>query len=341
MGSPDGFDRGLWQVLCGEIGAASLSIPEEFGGAGFSTYETHLVLEELGYALTPSPFFGSAVLAAQALLIAGDAEANERLLPGIADGSSIAALAWASRDGRWQPDAIDVVATAAGDEWILNGEVPLVAYGVQADTLLVIARTPDGAGLVEVTGDDGVERIETSAVDPTLRFSTLRLSGARGTLIGSPAHLDLELLRYRALTALSALQLGAASRGLEMTVQYATQRVQFGRAIGSFQVVKHRLADMYVQVETARTASRAAAWASAEGSDDLPELARLAKVWCSRALDFVAGETIQLHGGIAITWEHDAHLVFKRAHATAQLFSTPTTVRREIENALLVSAHGQ
>ncbi|NHF62138.1 acyl-CoA dehydrogenase family protein [Microcella pacifica] len=338
MGTPDGFDRGLWAVLCGEIGAASLAIPEEFGGAGFSSYETHLVLEELGYALTPSPFLASAILATQALLVANNSEASTRLLPGIADGSHIATLAWAAPDGRWRPDQIGVDATPNGESWSLSGEVPLVAYGAQADTLLVIARTSAGVALFEITGESGVTREETSAMDPTLRFTTVRLTEAQGREVAAGGTIDLELLRARVLTAVSALQVGTAARGLDMTLAYAGQRVQFGRTIGSFQVVKHRLADMYVQLETARTASRAAAWAVANDSDDVTELARIAKVWCSRALDFVASETVQLHGGIAITWEHDAHLVFKRAHATAQLFASPSEVRREVEESLLAAS---
>lgn len=328
-----GFDPEVWRVLCEEIGAASLAIPEEYGGAGFSTYESHLVLEELGYALTPSPYLGSVAIAAQALLAAGNEEVCTRLLPGIADGSQIAALAWADPNGGWSPETVDAVATP-GEPWRLNGAVPLVLDGGTADLLLVIAQTPDGTGLFEAINPVAVPREHTPAVDPTLRFATLRFhdTPAAPVAIGEAAHLD--VVRDRALTAISALQVGAAARGLDMTVAYAKQRVQFGRPIGSFQALKHRMADLHVQVDTARTASRAAAWAVANDAPEVAELAALAKAWCSDALDLVASETVQLHGGIGITWEHDAQLVFKRAHATGQLFGTAAEQRTRTAESL-------
>ena len=332
MTSTQGYDPQLWRVLCEEIGAASLAIPEEYGGSGFSSAETHLVLEALGYALTPSPFLGSAVIAAQALLLAGDEDACERLLPGIADGSTIAALAWADAGGNWAPDAVALDAAPAGEAWVLSGETPLVLHGAQADVLLAIARTENGPALFEVTGEP--ERAETPAVDPTLRFATLRFARTAARLLAAGDDARLDVLRDRTLTAITALQVGAAARGLDMTVEYAGQRVQFGRTIGSFQALKHRMADMHVELETARTTSRAASWAAANEAAELAELAPIAKVRCSEALNRIAGETIQLHGGIAITWEHDAHLVFKRAHATAQLFGDADAQRRRIQDAL-------
>ncbi|MDL9979316.1 acyl-CoA dehydrogenase family protein [Microbacterium sp. ASV49] len=334
MTSDSGYDAELWRVLCEEIGAASLAIPEEYGGAGFTSAETHLVLEELGYALTPSPFFGSAVLAAQALLLSGDADACERLLPGIADGSQIAALAWADAAGNWAPGSVDVTATRAGDAWALDGETPLVLFGGIADVVVAIARTDVGPALFEVTDVDAVERIATPALDPTQRFATLGFAGVPAKMLAAGSDARLDVLRDRALTAITALQVGAAARGLDMTVAYAGQRVQFGRTIGSFQALKHRMADMHVELETARTASRAAAWAAAHDAPELVELAPLAKARCSDALNRIAGETIQLHGGIAITWEHDAHLVFKRAHATAQLLGDADAQRRRIQSSL-------
>ncbi|MFD4422935.1 acyl-CoA dehydrogenase family protein [Agromyces sp. NPDC058484] len=333
IASDAGFDPEVWRVLCEEIGAASLAIPEEYGGAGFTAYETHLVLEELGYALTPSPYLGSVAIAAQALLASGNDEACARLLPGIAAGTSIATLAWGDAVGRWSPDTTDVVATP-GEPWRLSGTVPLVLDGTAADVVLVIAQTPDGPGLFEVIAPEAIERDRTPAVDPTLQFATLRFDGTPAVpiAIGDAAHFD--AVRDRALTAISALQVGAAARGLDMTVDYAKQRVQFGRQIGSFQALKHRMADLHVRVDTARTASRAAAWAVANDAPEVPELAALAKSWCSEGLDLVASETVQLHGGIGITWEHDAQLVFKRAHATGQLFGTASEQRTRLAHSL-------
>lgn len=332
MTSAEGFDRELWRVLCEEIGAASLAIPEEFGGAGFSSIETHLVLEELGYSLAPSPYLGSATIATQALLVSGDTDACERLLPEIAAGAHIAALGWADADGKWAPDRVAVMATPDDDSWLLHGEVPLVLDGAAADTLLTIAQTPDGPALFEVSGRADVDVIDTPAVDPTLRFATLRFDGVRSrALTLSP---DLAAIRDHALAAVAAFQVGTAARGLDDTAAYSKQRVQFGRAIGSFQALKHRMADMHVQVETARTTARAAAWAASTGSPELPALAALAKAWCSDALELIASETVQLHGGIAITWEHDAQLIFKRAHATAQLFGTAADQRTRMAGSL-------
>lgn len=333
------FDAELWSVLCEQIGAASLAIPEEYGGAGYSTRETHLVLEELGYALTPSPFFGSVALAAQAMLATGNAEACGRLLPEVAAGSRIATLAWADPSGRWSPAAVGVSAVEAGGTWSLSGAVPLVIDGGSASLVLVIAQTPRGPALFEVLDAAAIAREITPALDPTLEFATFRFDGVAAAPLAFEADAPFfDRVHDLALTALSAVQVGAAARGLDMTVAYAKQRAQFGRLIGSYQALKHRMADMHVRLETARTTSRAAAWAAASGAPELGELAALAKTWCSDSLSFIAGETIQLHGGIAITWEHDAHLVFKRAHATAQLFGSPGEQRARTAELLGLGA---
>lgn len=327
--SERGYDEALWQTLCEQIGAAALAIPEEYGGAGFSLFETHIVLEQLGHALTPSPLLGSAVLAAQAVLHSGDEAACERLLPDIASGR-VAALAWADEHGRWRVDGSSVTATDE-DGWRLSGTSTLVLDGASADMLLVVASTPHGVGLFEVDPDgSGVRRTRTPALDPTLSLAAVTLDAARATPLSTDASGMLAGLRDVAAVAVTALQVGAAQRGLDMTVGYAKQRVQFGRPIGSFQALKHRMADMLLQVETSRSASWAAAWSAATSGADLPGLAAVAKAWCSEAASAVAAETVQLHGGVAITWEHDAHLVFKRAHATAELFGPARVHRRRL-----------
>jgi len=329
-----GVDLEVWGTLAGEIGAAAIAIPERFDGIGASVFESHLVLEALGESLAPSPYLGSVAIAAQAILIAGDQDAGAALLPAIAAGESIAALAWADPAGRWAPSQSGVTATASGDGWTLQGESPLVLDGASADTIVVIARTEGGAGLFVVDDTSAVARESTPAVDPMLRFATLRFSGtaAAALVVGDGDALD--RIRDTALVALSAMQTGVAQRGLEMTVEYSKQRVQFGRQIGSFQALKHRMADLHVQVETARSISRAAARALADGDPSAARLAASAKAWCGDALDRVASETIQLHGGIAITWEHDAQLVFKRAHALGQLFGTSADQRRRLASEL-------
>jgi hypothetical protein len=356
-----GDDKALWRRLCGEIGVAGLAIPQRYGGAGAGPVETHIVMEELGRGLTCSPLLGSAVLTAQALLASGDSVACQRLLPAIADGSAVAALAWTTPAGHWDPgeaacaahpaarttaaDAIQAIAEAAAaqptgtdaapatspdvsspDDWVLTGEAHHVLDGDQADVLLAAARTPGGVGLFEMDPRGrGVTRAAVTTMDTTRRLAIVRLDRAPGRPIGAiPGSAALARARDLACIALSAEQVGAAQRALELTVAYTKVRVQFGRAIGSFQALQHRMAGLHVLVESARSLSYAAAGAAAEGAADLGLRAAAAKVYCSEALARAAGEMIQLHGAIGITWEHDAHRYLKRAHGASQLFGRPS-----------------
>ena len=315
---PEGFDRAVWAVLCEQIGVAALAIPEQFGGAGASLQETHVVLDELGATLTPAPLLGSGVLCAQLLLELADQPACERLLPRIAAGD-IAALAWTGADGTWTPDAI----RADGDR--LTGTAHFVLDGDIADVLLVAARDDTGVGVYEVEVTDAVGA-HTPTMDLTRRLATVTLTDAPATRIGADAAGPLATAVERTIVALTAEQVGGAARILDRTVAYTKDRVQFGRPIGSFQALKHRMADLYVEVEAARSASYGAVAGMVS--------ARAAKVYCSEAFCHVAGEGIQLHGGIAITWEHDAQLYFKRAHGSAQLFGSPSAHLRAVETAL-------
>ncbi len=320
-----GYDQALWQRLCGEIGVAGLAIPARYGGAGAGPAETHVVMEELGRSLTPSPMLGSAVLAAQALLASGDAAACQRLLPAIADGTTIAALAWTDESGHWDPRE---VAFGTTSDHVLTGEAHYVLDGDVAGVLLAAARTPNGVALFEVDPrHPGMTRRAVTTMDTTRRLAAVRLDGVPGLLLGDRAgptgSLALARARDLACVALTAEQVGAARRALDLTVAYTKVRVQFGRPIGSFQVLQHRMADLYVLVESARSLSYAAASAAAEGAPDLGLRAAAAKAYCSEALVRVAGQMIQLHGAIGITWEHDAHRYFKRAHGSGQLFGRP------------------
>jgi alkylation response protein AidB-like acyl-CoA dehydrogenase len=324
MTSPNGHDAALWATL-GEIGVAGLGLPERYGGADAGLAETCVVAEELGRTLTPAPLLGSAVYAAQALLATADEGACAELLPGIADGRTLAALAIAGPAGDWTVPAC----TAAGP--IVSGEAHYVLDGDLADVLLVAARTEDGVGLFVVeTGQPEVRREARVGMDLTRRFATVRLAGARGRRVGGDAGAALRTARELACVVLAAEQVGAAARCLELTVEYTKTRVQFGRAIGSFQAVKHRLADLYVQVETARSIALSAATAA-----ELTVPAAVAKVHCSEVFCQVAAEMIQLHGGIAITWEHDAQLYFKRAYGSAQLFGQPAEFVRSLSSVAL------
>ena len=371
-----GDGKSLWRRLCGEIGVAGLAIPQRYGGAGAGPVETHIVMEELGRGLTCSPLLGSAVLAAQALLASGDTAACQRLLPAIADGSAVAALAWTTPAGHWDPgeaacaahpaarttaaDAIQAIAEAAGpdagpgatpgavpsvsspDDWVLTGEAHHVLDGDQAGVLLAAARTAGGVGLFEVDPlGRGVTRAAVTTMDTTRRLAIVRLDRAPGRPIGAgpgsagPGHAALARARDLACIALSAEQVGAAQRALELTVAYTKVRVQFGRAIGSFQALQHRMAGLHVLIESARSLSYAAADAAAEGAADLGLRAAAAKVYCSEALARAAGEMIQMHGAIGITWEHDAHRYLKRAHGAGQLFGRPSEHAARVAAAII------
>jgi hypothetical protein len=367
----EGSSPPLWPRLCGEIGAAGLAIPERYGGAGAGPAEAHIVMEELGRGLTPSPLLGSAVLAAQALLATGDEAACQRRLPAIANGTAIAALAWAAAAGRWDPGEAACEARFSAGGWALTGEAHYVFDGDVADVLLAAARTPDGIALFEVDPlGSGVTRAPVTTMDTTRRLAVVRLAGVAGQPLGSGtgrgAGGSAALARARDLAciALSAEQVGAAQRALELTVAHAKARVQFGQPIGGFQALQHRMADLHVLVESARALSYAAADAAGDsatdgtgadatgtvgagadrtGADgtsagDAPDLslrAAAAKAYCSEVLLTVAGEMIQLHGAIGITWEHDAHRYFKRAHGSAQLFGQPAEHIARIAAAVL------
>jgi alkylation response protein AidB-like acyl-CoA dehydrogenase len=343
-----GYDTDVWTRLAQEVGVAALAVPEKYGGAGFSVLESMLVLEELGRTLTPSPMLGSGVLATQALLLSGDEAACTDLLPALASGADTAALAWTGPSGSWLPDSTGVTACpTSSDACSLTGRAHYVLDADHADVLLVTARTGDGVALFAVPADaEGLERTWAHGMDLTRRLTTVTLDHCTGRLLGEDGSGARVLGRVRdlACAALAMEQVGAAARCLELTVAYTKEREQFGRPIGSFQALKHRLADLYVRVQTARSAAYAAAWAAAEpvGStgaldphDDLAHWAALAKVYCSEALFAVASEAVQMHGGIAITWEHDAHLYLKRAHGSAQLFGPPRAHLSRLARSIL------
>jgi alkylation response protein AidB-like acyl-CoA dehydrogenase len=337
--APPGYDLALWQRL-GEIGVAGLGVPERYGGAGAGPVETNLAAEELGRGLTPSPLLGSAVLAAQAVLASGDDAACRRLLPAVADGTAIAALAWTAAAGRWDPGEVACHADPAAPGWALHGEAHHVLDGDTAGILLVAARAPDGIGLFQVDPDQGgVSREAVTTMDSTRRLAVVRLTGATGRRIGDPAdgagRAALMQARDLACIALSAEQVGAARQALDLTVAYTKVRVQFGRAIGGFQALQHRMADLHVLVDSARSLAYAAAQAAADRAPDAGLRAAAAKVYCSEVLQQVAAEMIQLHGAIGITWEHDAHRYLKRAHGAAQLFGRPAEHVTRIAAALV------
>ncbi|MFI6874813.1 acyl-CoA dehydrogenase family protein [Streptomyces sp. NPDC050400] len=330
-----------WRPLAEQIGAAGLAVPEEYGGLGGSARDVHVLMEELGRSLSPVPCLGSVVLTVGAVLASGDDDACRRLLPGLAEGTSVGTLAW-SEQGSWDPGAIRAQAVRDhGGSWLVTGVKEHVLDWTGVDVLLVAARTAAGVSLFEVApGAAGVVREPVVTMDETRGQARWVFQAAEGRLLGADGEGDraLDHVRDLACAALAAEQVGAAERCLELTVEYAKDRIQFGRPIGSFQAVKHRLADAYVLVESARSAALGAAFAADESPAALPRAAAVAKSVCSEAFSTVAGEMIQLHGGIGITWEHDAHRYFKRAHGSGELFGAPTRHRARLAAGLGLTA---
>jgi alkylation response protein AidB-like acyl-CoA dehydrogenase len=336
MESPEGYDRGVWTQMAEQLGLQGIALPEGVGGAGCGAVEVGIVMEELGRALLPSPYFASVCLAANALVSAADGAARAAYLPGIADGSTVATLALCEASGSWAVGDVAMEAMASGDGWTLTGTKRFVLSGAEASLFLVVARTPAGVSLFAVeAGAEGLECSPLPVLDLTRPQADLTFAATPARLVseGDVAG-ALQVALDRATIALTAEQVGGAARCLETSVAYAKQRIQFGRPIGSFQAIKHKCADMLVDVESARSTAYYAAWALEEGEEDPAELASLAKAACSEAYFHCAAENIQIHGGIGFTWEHDAHLFFKRAKTDELLLGDPVTHRARLAHLI-------
>ena len=334
METADATDADVWRLAGTQLGLQAIAIPEEYGGAGFSFVEQAIVLEELGGALYGGPYLASAVLAATALLASEDEGARHDLLPGIASGETIATLAFTEDDGSWDPEPVRLAAAKHGPGWRLDGHKSFVLDGHAASLILAVAATdsgPPGLSLFAVDGAaEGLSRRALPTLDQTRKLARLEFAGVPGRLIGSPGagRAVLDHAMDVAAVALAAEQLGGAQRALDMAVEYAKIRYQFGRPIGSFQAIKHRCADLLLEVESLRSAVGYAAAAVAESSTEVPVLAALVKAYASDVYSHVAGENVQIHGGIGFTWEHDAHLYLKRAKAS-ELFLGDASYHRE------------
>lgn len=327
METDAGYDEAVWNQMAEQMGLQALAIPEEYGGQGFGFIEQVVVLEEMGRALLCAPYFSSCVLAANALLHSGDEDAKGAHLPGIAAGETRAALAFTEESGRWDEGGITMQATQSGDGWTLDGVKSYVLDGATANLIVVAARSDAGVSLFAVADDAaGLTRTNLSTMDQTRKQAKLEFSGVPATPIGTDgAGWDtLSTVLDLAAVALAAEQVGGAQMVLDMSVEYAKVRVQFGRPIGSFQAIKHKCADMLLEVESAKSAAYYAGWCANEMNDELPQVASLAKSYCSEAYFHAAAENIQIHGGIGFTWEHPAHLYFKRAKSSELMFGDPT-----------------
>jgi len=327
METPSGYDPALWKALA-EMGIAGLVIEEAYGGVGAGPVELELVTEETGAALLCAPLL-STVLAVGLLQALNDEDAKRRLLPEIAKGAKIATAALAGAKGGWTRGDVAVAATPDGDGWRLDGTASFVTDGQSADVILVAARVGDEIGVFEIDrGAAGLSVEPLPTFDHTLRLADLAFSATPATRVGRgeawPAiEQALDLVRV----ALAGEQAGGAKRALEITVDYAKTRAQFGRLIGSFQAFKHMAANLLLESESAISAARAAAKALADHSPGAPAAISLAAFACADAFSQVTADAIQMHGGIAFTWAHPAHLYLRRARADAQLFGTPAAYR--------------
>jgi alkylation response protein AidB-like acyl-CoA dehydrogenase len=332
METDEGYDDAVWRQLSTDLGLPAVHIPEEYGGQGFSFGELGIVLEEMGRALLCAPYFSSAVLATTTILNAGTEEQKRALLPPLAAGEKRAALAFTEENGKWDNTGAALTATPSGDGYRLDGVKSFVLDGHTADLIVVLARQPgtsgdDGLSLFTVAGDaDGLSRKLLKTTDPTRKQARLEFQSVQAELLGEEgaAAAPMALTLDQAAVCLANEMVGGAERLRESALEYSMLRVQFGRAIGSFQTMKHKSADMLIEVELAKAAAYYAAAAAADGDEDLPAIASLAKAGASEAYMQTAIKTVQIHGGIGFTWDNDTHLWFKRAKSSEVFLGDPS-----------------
>jgi alkylation response protein AidB-like acyl-CoA dehydrogenase len=321
---PRGDNGAMWKEMA-QLGWLGLSLPEAHGGSGLGMVETAILLEQMGHAACPGPYWAT-MLAATALSEAGTEAQKKRWLPAIATGEARATLALLNGDLDWSPDAVATHAERSGQGFILTGQKRFVPWAHVADVILVPARGPEGVTLFAVEPSArGLALSPVAGMDLATRWVHARLDGvpvAADAVVGTAggaSPLLAGLLRRGAVGA-AAEMLGAARRCLEMAVGYAKVREQFGQPIGSFQAIRHKCAEMLVEVENSHSATYYAAWALDAGADDRALAASVAKAYVSDAARKVCGESIQVHGGIGFTWEYDLHLYFKRAKALEAMY---------------------
>ncbi len=331
MDTAAGYDPEIWRQLSDQLALPGIHIPEQYGGAGFGMVELCIVTEEMGRALLCAPYFSTVVLATNAILNAGTEAQKSNLLPDLASGARLAALAVTEPNGQWDPHAIELVATPAADEFLLEGTKSYVVDGHVADLLVVAGRVPGTAGdkglaLFTVRADaSGVDRRLLASMDPTRKLAYIEFHGAHAQLLGTVNNGATPLVRTldQAAIALANEMVGGAQTLFDAAVNYTKLRVQFGRTIGSFQAIKHKCADMLLEMELAKSAAYYAAQAAAVDDPEWPALACVAKAAASDMYLRIGVDCIQLHGGIGFTWDNDTHLWFKRAKSSEVLLGQP------------------
>ncbi len=341
METETGWDRTAWHDLNQQLGLTAVHIPEDYGGQGFSFVELGIVLEEMGRALLCAPYFASTALAATAILNAGTEAQKREWLPQIANGSCIATLAFTEPNGRWDTSGVEMTAISSDGRFRLDGVKSFVLDGHTADLIVVLARRPGSTGndslsFFTVPGNaSGLARRPLQVLDPTRKQARLEFRSVEADLLGEEgaAAAPFAKTMTQAAACLANEMVGGAERLRQSALDYATLRVQFGRTIASFQSMKHKQADMLVDVELAKSAAYAAASAAAEDNADLPAIASLAKAAASEAYMQTAISTIQIHGGIGFTWDNDTHLWFKRAKSSEVFLGDPAWHRELIMRA--------
>lgn len=326
MESDEGYDPAVWMQMATQLGLQGIGIAEEYGGSGADQVALSVVFEEMGRALLCAPYFSTVALAANLLTASGDETAMKDYLPAIAAGEMIATVALAERAGSWGQDGISLQASGGPDSWTLTGGKSLVLDAGIADLILVVARTSVGISVFAVDKNaEGLVVDMLQTLDRTRRQARLTFQSTPARLVGSDGEGWAAVARMLDLAAVSlaAEQLGGARQVLESAIGYAKNRIQFGKTIGSFQVIKHKCAELYVAVEAAKASVSQASWAVATENEDLRGMVNLAKSYCSEVYFRVAAENIQIHGAIGFTWEHPAHLYFKRAKSSELLFGAP------------------
>jgi alkylation response protein AidB-like acyl-CoA dehydrogenase len=332
MATPEGYNAEVWRQLSEELALPGIHIPEQYGGAGFGMVELCIVMEELGRSLLCAPYFSSAVLAANAILNAGTEQQKSSFLPDIAAGKRLATLAITELNGSWDPKEIELIATPDADGYRLDGAKSYVVDGHEADLLVVAARVPkttglEGLGLFTLDAKaGGVERRLLESMDPTRKIARIDFRGAHANLLGNLNDGATAITRTldQAAVALANEMAGGAQALFDSAIDYSKLRVQFGRTIGSFQAIKHKCADLLLDVELAKSAAYYAAQAAAVDDPEWPALASLAKAAASDTYIRIAAECIQIHGGIGFTWDNDTHLWFKRAKSSEVFLGQPS-----------------
>ncbi|MEU7814006.1 acyl-CoA dehydrogenase family protein [Pseudonocardia sp. NPDC049154] len=328
-------DPAVWTRMAAELGLHGLAVPVEYGGSGVGLAELQVVLEEAGRVLLVAPFLATVGLAAQLLTTCEDPAARERWLPPIAAGDLTATVAVGESAG-WSAQDVAVTATAGPTGWTISGTAGFVLDGDTADLLIIAAHAPDGLAFFGVQGVGPVRR-RLATTDATRPLARVDLDAVPATRIAGDGGALLARTRDLGLAALAAEQTGGAQHCLETAVEYAKVREQFGRPIGSFQAIKHKLADVLIEVESAVSAVRIAGSVVPTGDIESTVAAALAAVHCSAAFTLAAKENIQVHGGIGYTWEHDAHLHLKRAKTTERLLGIPAAHRARLASLLTLT----